>query len=68
MSKKCLYITTAAHFGRAARDSCRDGNDDTTQADNLYRLMDADARTRLVNNRIGALKPVPAFIQKRQAA
>lgn len=52
--------------GDAARYDHRIGNDDYTQAGNLYRLMDADARTRLVNNLVGALKPVPKFIQLRQ--
>lgn len=52
--------------GDAARYNHRDGNDDYTQAGNLYRLMDADARTRLVNNLVGALKSVPVFIQERQ--
>jgi len=52
--------------GDAARYDHRIGNDDYTQAGNLYRLMDADARTRLVNNLVGALKGVPTFIQLRQ--
>jgi catalase len=54
--------------GDAARYNHRDGNDDYTQAGNLYRLMDDAARGRLVANLVGALTSVPAFIQERQVA
>lgn len=52
--------------GDAARYDHRVGNDDYTQAGNLYRLMGAEERGRLVANLVGALKPVPRFIQVRQ--
>ncbi|WP_394827538.1 catalase [Pendulispora albinea] len=46
----------------------RQGNDDYTQAGNLYRLLSADEKTRLVQNIVGALKTVPRAIQERQIA
>lgn len=52
--------------GDAARYDHRVGNDDYAQAGNLYRLMSAEERGRLVANLAGALKPVPRFIQVRQ--
>ena len=44
----------------------RDGNEDYSQAGNLYRLMNADQKAQLIGNLVGALKSVPRFIQVRQ--
>jgi len=54
--------------GDADRYDHRAGNDDYTQAGNLYRLMNADQKQQLIANLVGALKPVPEFIQTRQLA
>ena len=42
------------------------GNDNYTQAGNLFRLMPADARERLIDNLAGHMKPVRRDIQVRQ--
>ncbi|MCP4406757.1 MAG: catalase [Gammaproteobacteria bacterium] len=52
--------------GDADRYNHRDGNDDYTQAGNLYRLMDEDAKKRLIGNIVGAMQGVPREIQVRQ--
>ena len=52
--------------GDADRYNHREGNDDYHQAGDLYRLMNADQKSQLVNNLVGALQPVPLFIQVRQ--
>ncbi len=52
--------------GDADRYNHRDGNEDYSQAGDLYRLMNADQKTQLIGNLVGALKPVPRFIQVRQ--
>jgi catalase len=52
--------------GDADRYDHRVGNDDYTQAGNLYRLMNEVEKQRLVVNLVGALKPVPRDIQERQ--
>jgi catalase len=44
----------------------RDGNDDYTQAGDLYRLMDDAAKQRLIENIVGAMQGVPRDIQVRQ--
>ncbi|ARU31970.1 catalase [Sulfuriferula sp. AH1] len=54
--------------GDADRYDHRAGNDDYTQAGNLYRLMNADQQAQLIGNLAGALAPVPRFIQIRQIA
>ncbi|NOT99984.1 MAG: catalase [Gallionella sp.] len=54
--------------GDADRYNHRDGNDDYTQAGNLYRLMNADQKSQLISNLVGALTGVPKFIQVRQLA
>lgn len=54
--------------GDADRYNHRDGNDDFTQAGNLYRLMSADQKCQLISNLVGALTGVPKFIQVRQLA
>ena len=52
--------------GDADRYDHRAGNDDYTQAGNLYRLMNAGQKAQLIGNLVGALKPVPREIQLRQ--
>jgi len=52
--------------GDADRYDHRAGNDDYTQAGNLYRLMSAEEKARLVANLVGAMKDVPREIQVRQ--
>ena len=44
------------------------GNDDFSQAGNLYRLLDAAARTRLVENIVASLRLAPPLVQARQVA
>jgi catalase len=52
--------------GDADRYDHRDGNDDYTQAGNLYRLMPADERQRLHEAIAGAMAGVPDEIIERQ--
>ncbi len=52
--------------GDADRYDHRVGNDDYTQAGNLFRLMNADQRSQLIGNTVSAMKPVPKEIQERQ--
>ena len=54
--------------GDADRYSHRDGNDDYTQAGDLFRLMDGAAQQRLIDNIVGAMQGVPRDIQDRQVA
>ncbi|MDR3476492.1 MAG: catalase [Gammaproteobacteria bacterium] len=49
--------------GDADRYDHRIGNDDYTQAGNLFRLMDADKKAQLINNIVDAMKPIPKTIQ-----
>ena len=57
---------TAAFFIRdAGRHNHRGGNQDHRQAGDLYRSMNADRKSQLINNRVGALKAVPRLIQVR---
>jgi catalase len=52
--------------GEADRYDHRDGNDDTTQAGDLYRLMSEGERERLAGNIAEAMQGVPEEIQRRQ--
>jgi catalase len=52
--------------GDADRYNHRDGNEDYSQAGDLYRLMSADQKSQLVGNLAAALTSVPRFIQLRQ--
>jgi catalase len=52
--------------GDADRYDHRVGNDDTTQAGDLYRLMGSAAQARLVDAIAGSMKDVPRAIQVRQ--
>jgi catalase len=54
--------------GDGARYDHRVGNDDYTQAGNLFRLMSPDAQSRLIENIVNHMKTVPAHIQERQVA
>jgi catalase len=54
--------------GDADRYDHRQGNDDYTQAGNLYRLMPADERDRLHHAIAGAMTGVPKEIIERQLA
>ncbi|MGF1477332.1 MAG: catalase [Geminicoccaceae bacterium] len=54
--------------GDADRYDHRDGNDDTTQAGNLFRLMDDEQKNRLFDNIAEAMAGVPEHIIKRQLA
>jgi catalase len=50
----------------ADRYDHRDGNDDFTQAGNLFRLMTEDERERLMDTIASAMDGIPADIVKRQ--
>ncbi len=52
----------------ADRYDHRDGNDDYTQAGNLFRLFDAEQKQRLFNNIAEAMQGVPKDIIERQLA
>ena len=54
--------------GAADRYDHRLGNDDYTQAGNLFRLFDADQKRRLFDNIAAAMQGVPESIQRRQIA
>jgi catalase len=54
--------------GDADRYNHRDGNDDFTQAGNLFRLFDVGQKNRLFNNIAAAMQGVPEEIQRRQIA
>jgi catalase len=54
--------------GPADRYDHRAGNDDYSQAGDLFRLMDDGARTRLLDNIAGSIRSVPEAIQRRQIA
>lgn len=54
--------------GDAARYNHRDGNDDYTQAGNLFRLMPDDQRQRLFQNIAASIGGVPQAIIDRQLA
>ncbi|MCK5273566.1 MAG: catalase, partial [Alphaproteobacteria bacterium] len=52
--------------GAADRYDHREGNDDFTQAGNLFRLMDAGKQGRLMDTIAGAMQGVPEDIVRRQ--
>ncbi len=52
--------------GDAARYNHRDGNEDYSQAGDLFRLMSPDQQAQLMGNIARALKSVPKEIQDRQ--
>ncbi len=52
--------------GDADRYDHREGNDDYTQAGNLFRLLTAEERKRLIGNIAASMKSVPREIQEKQ--
>jgi catalase len=54
--------------GDADRYDHRVGNDDYTQAGNLFRLMKPDQKSQLIGNIVNAIKTIPREIQERQVA
>ncbi len=52
--------------GAIGRYDHRDGNDDYTQAGDLFRLLDADHKKRLINNIVKHMASVPERIQRLQ--
>ncbi|WP_259781155.1 catalase [Aestuariispira ectoiniformans] len=54
--------------GAVDRYDHRAGNDDYTQAGNLFRLMSQEEKERLMDAIAGAMQGVPVDIQKRQIA
>lgn len=52
--------------GDGARYDHREGNDDYTQAGDLYRLLDAGAKERLIGNIVASMGGVPRRILVRQ--
>jgi catalase len=54
--------------GSADRYDHRDGNDDYTQAGDLFRSFDAEQRQRLFQNIAAAMQGVPEAIKRRQIA
>jgi catalase len=52
--------------GDADRYDHREGNDDHTQAGNLFRLLVPEAQAQLISNIVRAMKTVPREIQERQ--
>ncbi len=55
-------------LGDASRYDHRAGNDDYKQAGDLFRLMNAEERARLIDNIVDSMKSVPPEIQSRQIA
>lgn len=53
-------------YGDAAHYDHREGNDDYTQAGDLFRLMPRDEQRRLMDAIAGAMGSVPEDIQRRQ--
>lgn len=54
--------------GDADRYDHRAGNDDYTQAGDLYRLITEDKKALLINNIVQAMLPIPEEIKRRQIA
>jgi catalase len=54
--------------GDGSRYDHRAGNDDYKQAGDLFRLMTAEERARLIDNIVDSMKSVPREIQSRQIA
>lgn len=57
-----------ALFGEAARYDHRDGNDDYTQAGNLFRLLSKAEQDRLIENIAGTMKGIPKALQEKAIA
>ena len=54
--------------GDADRYNHRDGNDDYSQAGDLFRVLTAEEQARLIANIVGTMQGVPREIQLRQIA
>jgi catalase len=52
--------------GEVGRYNHRDGNDDYTQAGDLFRLLKKDEKARLIQNIVGHMRGVPERIQRLQ--
>lgn len=52
--------------GEIGRYNHREGNDDYTQAGDLFRLMTPEEKQRLIHNIVGHMKSVPERIQRLQ--
>jgi catalase len=59
-------IGISAIFPGAYRYDHQRGNDDFTQAGDLFRLFASDAQQRLIHNIVMSMKSVPREIQARQ--
>jgi catalase len=59
-------ISAAPHSNEIGRFNHREGNDDYTQPGDLFRLMPADAKARLIENIVVSMKSVPQRIQEKQ--
>ena len=70
--ENCIYAEPASDLSsgsghvKADRYDHHQGNDDYTQAGDLYRLLAPDAQERLVQNILGSLSEARADIQMRQ--
>lgn len=66
--QNCAYAEPALDLGhvKADRYDHRQGNDDYSQAGDLYRLMTPDQQERLVQNIVGSLSGARREIQMRQ--
>jgi catalase len=62
------YKDPAWELGEAVAARCdhRAGNDDYTQAGDLFRLLKPEEQQRLIHNIVASLKSVPKEIQQRQ--
>jgi len=65
---KSAALAPVAVTGNGERYTLPVKDDDFVQAGNLYRLLTADQKTRLVNNIAGAIKGAKRHIQERQIA
>ncbi len=52
--------------GNGDRYNHREGNDDYTQPGNLFRLLSAEEKKRLIGNIVGSMTGIPARIQMKQ--
>ncbi|MEA5580994.1 catalase [Nodularia harveyana UHCC-0300] len=66
--ENCVYAEPALNLGhvKADRYDHRPGNDDYTQAGELYRLMKPDQQERLIQNIVGSLSQARSDLQMRQ--
>jgi catalase len=60
-----LHYTAKGEIGRYDH---REGNDDYTQAGDLFRLLSAEEKSRLIHNIVTHMQPVPERIQRLQVS